>query len=86
MLDFGDEWVIFNPLSWDAHVLNPAAALVLDQLSVEAHTEAEIADCLRDVLIDAELEEAPAHARRLIDELVQLGLVRQVPADAAHDR
>jgi hypothetical protein len=23
MLDFGDEFIVFNPLSWDAHLLKP---------------------------------------------------------------
>lgn len=77
-LDFGEEWVVFNPLSWDAHLLNAAAAIVLDLLGAEAQTEAEIAAYLRDVLVDAEQAAAPAHAHRLIGELVQLGLVHRV--------
>ncbi len=85
-LDFGEEWLILNPLSWDAHLLNAAAAIVLELLGAEPQTEADVADYLRDVLVDAEQAEAPAHARRLIDELVQLGLVRPLPADAGFDR
>ena len=83
--DFGDEWVILNPLSWDAHLLNAAAATVLELLG-DAQTEAEVAATLREILVDAEQAEAPAHAHRLIGELVQLGLVRPLPADAAIDR
>jgi PqqD family protein of HPr-rel-A system len=86
MLDFGDEWIVFNPLSWDAHLLNAAAAVVLEQLSAQPQTEAEVADYLRDLLMDAERAHALTSARRLLGELVQLGLVRLVAADATHDR
>lgn len=84
--DFGDEWVIMNPLSWDAHLLNAAAAIVLDLLDTDAQTEDEVAETLRDVLVETEQAEAPAHAHRLITELLQLGLVRPVPVDAGTDR
>ena len=86
MLDFGDEWIVFNPLSWDAHLLNAAAAAVLEQLSAQPQTEAEVTDYLRDLMIDAERAHALAYARRLIGELTQLGLVRRFASDASHDR
>ena len=85
-LDFGDECVVFNPLSWDAHILNAAAALVLDLLGGEAQGTDEVAAVLRDVLVDSERTEAPAHARRLIHELMELGLVYTVQDDGAADR
>jgi PqqD family protein of HPr-rel-A system len=86
MLDFGDEWIVFNPLSWDAHLLNAAAAVVLEQLSAQAQTESEVADYLRDLVTDAERAHALTYARRLIGELMQLRLVRLVAADATHHR
>jgi PqqD family protein of HPr-rel-A system len=84
--DFGDEWVILNPLSWDAHLLNAAAAIVLEQLGAEPQSEDEIADTLRDLLVDAEQADAGKQAQRLIGDLVQLGLVHKVPAGAGLDR
>ena len=86
MLDFGDEWVVFNPVSWDAHLLNPAAAIVLELAGSAAQSEQEIEACLREVLVDAEKGAAAEHARRLLDELIQLGLVRTVAGDVATDR
>jgi PqqD family protein of HPr-rel-A system len=81
--DFGDESIVFNPLSWDAHLLNAAAAAVLDLLAGGARTAGEVEDYLRDLLVDTERAEAASHARRLLDELAQLGLVRPRAADAA---
>src|SRR5215831_15624774 len=86
MLDFGEEWIVFNPLSWDAHLLNAAAAIVLEQLSAQPQTEAEVADYLRDLVVDAERAHALSSARRLIGELVQLGLVQLAAGDATHNR
>jgi PqqD family protein of HPr-rel-A system len=86
MLDFGDEWIVFNPLSWDAHLLNAAAGVVLEQLSAQPQTEAEVADCLRELVTDVERAQALSSAQRLIGELVQLGLVRLAAADVTDDR
>jgi PqqD family protein of HPr-rel-A system len=86
MLEFGDEWIVFNPLSWDAHLLNAAAGVVLEQLGAQPQTEAEVADYLRELLMDAERAQALSSARRLIGELVQLGLARLVAADVTDDR
>lgn len=79
--DFGDEWVVFNPLSWDAHLLNPAAAVVLDLLDGEALDADAIAATLREVLVESEQAAAAEHAQRLIGDLLGLGLVR--PVDTA---
>jgi PqqD family protein of HPr-rel-A system len=85
-LDFDDEWVVFNPQSWDAHLLNPAAVVVLELLGSAAQSEQEIEAYLRDVLIEAEKSAAAQHARRLLDELVQLGLAQRIACDVATDR
>lgn len=78
ILDFADEFVVFNPLSWDAHLLNAAAAAVLDLLAEAPHTEGGVAAFLREMLLDGERDAAPEHARQLLDELIRLGLVRTV--------
>jgi len=82
--DFGDECIVFNPLSWDAHLLNPAAVAVLDLLSGDAQTPDDVAACLRDLLVESEQAAATHHSERLLDELAQLGLIHTVADDAAH--
>lgn len=82
-LDFGDEWIVFNPLSWDAHLLNTAAAAILELLAERPHSVAEVESVLGDLLTESERGSAAEHARRLLDELAQLGLVRQLHDDTA---
>jgi PqqD family protein of HPr-rel-A system len=71
-----DEAVVFDPLSWDAHVLNPAALAVLELLQARAQSETEIVSFLSDVLRVEDRPQAASHARRLIGELTSLGLIR----------
>ena len=78
-LGFDDEAVVFDPVSWDAHVLNAAAAAVLELLVESPHSEAEVATFLLEALRPEEQPKAGDHASRLIQELLSLGLVR--PAD-----
>jgi PqqD family protein of HPr-rel-A system len=84
--DFGDECIVFNPLSWDAHLLNAAAAAVLELLAGGAQTPDEVEAYLRDLLVESEQPGAAEHSRRLLDELAQLGLVHSLATDAATDR
>jgi PqqD family protein of HPr-rel-A system len=82
VLDFTDEFVVFNPLSWDAHLLNAAAAAVLELLAEAPRTEEEVAAFLREALLDAERAAAAEHALRLLQELTRLGLVRAVDEES----
>lgn len=83
VLDFGDEVVVFNPLSWDAHLLNAAAAAVLELLIEAPRSDDDIAAFLREALHDAERNAAAEHARRLLEELTRLGLVRTIDGESA---
>jgi PqqD family protein of HPr-rel-A system len=74
--ELDDDAVVFEPVSWEAHLLNPAARAVLELLREAARTESEVAAFLRDALQPHERAEAPAHAQRLLGELQSLGLVR----------
>jgi PqqD family protein of HPr-rel-A system len=74
---FEDEAVAFDPLSWDAHLLNPAALAVLELLMESPRSELEVAAFLEKALIAGERERANDHATRLIQELLSLGLVRR---------
>jgi PqqD family protein of HPr-rel-A system len=77
VLAFDDESVIFNPVSWDAHLLNAAAAAVLEFLD-RPRGFAEIEQLLREALLEAQQPDAAAHARHLLEQFEQLGLVRRV--------
>lgn len=72
---FDDEFVVFNPLSWDVHVLNPAASAVYDFLLDGAASSAEVEILLRELLVEDEQGTAGEYARRVIDDLKALGLV-----------
>ena len=72
---FDDEAVVFDPLSWDAHLLNPAAFAVLELLLEAPRSEDEVTAFLAKALQAEEHSQVPAHARRLIGELQSLGLV-----------
>jgi len=86
VLEFEDEAVVFNPLSWDAHLLNSAAIAVLALLLEAPRSQDEIAAFLREALQPEEQPQASAHAQRLITELQALGLVRQSEATASENR
>lgn len=79
VLDFGDDAVVFEPLSWDAHLLNPAARAVLDLLLQAPQSTADIEAFLREALLPQAQPDAGGHAERLLAELHGLGLAR--PAD-----
>ena len=72
---FEDEYVVFNPLSWEVHILNPAASAVYDLLAEAPRSASEIASLLSELLVEDERSQAAAHATRIIGELAGLGLV-----------
>ena len=86
VLEFEDEAVVFNPLSWDAHLLNPAAIAVLELLLEAPRSEDEIAAFLREALQPEEQPQASAYAQRLISELQALGLLRFGESTASANR
>ena len=73
---FDDESVIFSPLSWDAHLLNPAAAAVLELLQEKPRSETEVIEFLAEVLRSEERPRAADHSKQLIRELLSLGLIQ----------
>lgn len=83
--EFDDDAVVFEPVSWEAHLLNPAARAVLEWLLEGARTEDQIIAFLHDALQTEERAQAPAHARRLLGELQSLGLIHPV-GDAGEAR
>ena len=79
---FDDEAIVFDPLSWDAHLLNPAAAAVLELLLESPRSEADVVAFLGEMLQPDEQAGAAAHAMKLIQDLQSLGLVHSLPSSA----
>jgi PqqD family protein of HPr-rel-A system len=73
--DFGDLCAVFDPLSWDAHLLNPAAIAVIDRLAEHPHTVLEVEAFLAEALRPQERGLAHDHAQGLLAELSSLGLI-----------
>ena len=76
-----DDAVVFNPFSWETHVLNPAAALVLDLVSAHPCTFSDVCGVLAEMLNDEEQPRAAEHAQRLLAALVGLRLIVERPAE-----
>ena len=70
-----DDSVVFNPFSWETHVLNPAAALVLDLAAAHPCTLEDVREVLAESLDADERPQADEHARRLLGQLVGLRLL-----------
>jgi PqqD family protein of HPr-rel-A system len=71
---FDDEFVVFNPSSWEVHVLNAAAAAVYERLLEAPTSAAEIESLLGELLVETERDSAGEYAQRVIDDLKALGL------------
>jgi PqqD family protein of HPr-rel-A system len=72
---FDDEAIVFNPFSWETHLLNPAAALVLESAASGPLTEAGVSELLGEVLDERQRPRAAEHARLLLQELIALRLL-----------
>jgi PqqD family protein of HPr-rel-A system len=69
---------VFDESSWDTHVLNEAAGVMLKSIAETPRTEDDVACLLAEWLTESERSRAEAHARVTIDQLRTLGLI--VPA------
>jgi PqqD family protein of HPr-rel-A system len=81
--DFDDETVVFNPLSWETHVLNPAAAAVLELLQEAPRSLDDVEAFLAEALDPDEACAAHDHAQRVLEELSELRLIGAERNDAA---
>jgi PqqD family protein of HPr-rel-A system len=72
---FDDELVVYNPLSWDVHVLNAAAAAVYEFLLEAPASRAEVESLLAELLVENERSAAAEHAESVIGDLKSLGLL-----------
>jgi len=78
VLSFEDGVVVFSPRSWDAHILNPAAGMVLALVLESPRRPPEIEAFLAEMLNEGEHPHAGEHAERLINDLRTLGLIEEV--------
>jgi PqqD family protein of HPr-rel-A system len=76
ILRFDDESVVFNPFLWHTHLLNPAAALILDALEEGPATAAELAGGLSDESGTPAIPVAQIEAA--LEQLAGLALVEAV--------
>jgi PqqD family protein of HPr-rel-A system len=74
--EFDDGVIVFDPASWDAHLLNPAAAAILEMCMARPSSLQDIEVFLAQALSEEERSSACDHAERLLGELAELGLVR----------
>lgn len=82
----GDEIVVFHPTSWFSHVLNPAAAAVLDFVSESARSRDEIESLLFDLLDEDARASCAQHADRVIEDLSIIGLIHELPGEPLANR
>lgn len=78
VLFFDDEAVVFNPKSWETHVLNASASLILERLLAGACGKAEVEQILLVALDQDERKHAREHAERLLGDLVSLHLIAEM--------
>jgi len=74
---FDGEVVIFNPISWETHLLNLAAALIVEQLLAGPRGVDEIARSLVEegITLDPHAGSMEQQIASLLEQLERLGLV-----------
>jgi PqqD family protein of HPr-rel-A system len=76
---FGDEALVFNPLSWETHLLNGVAMRVLDALAAGPKDETElVAEIFEPDPRAGEPRSTRDEIARFLDELDGLGLAERV--------
>jgi len=78
LVALGDEAVVFHPSSWSSHVLNAAAAAVLEFILERPRTRQEIAALLQELLNAAEQPSLQKHVESVIGDLCIIDLIHEV--------
>lgn len=78
VVHYDEESVVFNPVTWDTHVLNAAAAEVLALCAEAGCTLEQVEQALKVWLNADEAEHAHAHATQTLESLSALGLIDDV--------
>lgn len=76
--DLDDATLAFAPLSWDVHILNPAAAAVLRACVASPQDRRSIARLLAELTDVVGTAQAQQQSADLLDELARLGLLQPV--------
>jgi PqqD family protein of HPr-rel-A system len=71
----GDEVVVFNPFTWETHLLNPAAALVFERVREGGCTRTAAYEVLAEALERSEAALAGEYADRMLRDFASLGLI-----------
>jgi PqqD family protein of HPr-rel-A system len=72
-----DEFVVYNSLSGDTHLLGTAAGYILEQLQAAPSDEASLADSLCKALLAEPGRELSLHVRTILADLHKLELIKQ---------
>ena len=72
---FGDEGLVFNPLSWETHLVRDPALRVVELLASGARREADLASDLASEDDEPDVAGVRDRLKSLLDELQSLGLV-----------
>ena len=72
---FGDEGLVFNPLSWETHLIRDPALRVVEVLASGPRREAELAAALASEDEEPDVAGVRDRLRPVLDELRGLGLV-----------
>ena len=77
---FGDEALVFNPLSWETHLVNDSVTRVIGALARGHQSEHELGAALAgEEGGDVDAEDAGSELRSVLEQLESLGLVSRVP-------
>ncbi len=80
IIRFDDDYLVFNPLSWDTHLLNESAASVLEALRASSCSFAELAAGWSEPG-SAGVSSSVHPVAMLLDELESMGLVEQAGSE-----
>ena len=83
VVDYEEESVVFNPITWDTHVLNAAAAQVLSMCAGAGCTTTQVAHALTLWLNADEAVYALEHATNTVEALKALRLVDELEDEPA---
>lgn len=75
--EFGDGVLVFQPVSWEVHILNPAAAAVLQACQDGPRSAESVAELLGQLIDESDVKALRLQSADLLVELEQLGLLQR---------
>lgn len=77
-----DGLLVFQPLSWEVHILNPAAEELLEACVQQPRSIEDLTRLLAGIVEHTDSEEFASQCETLVEELVSLELLFALAADA----